>query len=73
MIAFSSVRRLLRIAVRRWREDREMLETLAHLDERSLQDLAVTQTMYMRVNRNFGGRDRQQVTPERICWADRPK
>ena len=59
MIAFSSVRRLLRIAVRRWREDREMLETLAHLDERSLQDLAVTQTMYMRVNRNFEDRDRQ--------------
>ncbi len=73
MNAFSTVRRWLGVTVRRWREDREMLENLAHLDERSLQDLAVTQTMYMRVNRNFGGRDRQQVIPEWIRRADRPK
>ena len=59
MNAFSSVRRWLGVTVRRWREDREMIETLAHLDERSLQDLSVTQTIYMRVNRNFGDRDCQ--------------
>ncbi len=59
MNAVSTVSRWLGAAVRRWREDREMIETLAHLDERSLRDLAVTQTMYMRVNRNFGVRDRQ--------------
>ena len=66
MSAFSSARRLVRVMVRRWREDRKMLKILAHLDDRSLQDLAVTQTMYMRVNRNFRGQDRHASAP----WAD---